>query len=152
MTFSKEKDKDLLLIHGLIAGLLISLMTVSLSISDDFKIGLIKFLIYLPLTAVLISHARLLKPIVQDQTYFPKLLSGGLLISSMAGIFLMATTLILFGINPEFAPMKFNLMPANWLDATTISVMQLFETTALGFTINLIVFQYYKMGPRTLNA
>lgn len=150
MTLSK--DKNLLIFHALIAGLMCSLLSITLSVSSDLKFGFIKFSKYIPLALVLISHAINLKPVVEDRDYFPKLLSGGLFISWITGTFLMLSVLILFAIDPHYAPMKFNLLPASWLDAITISVMQLFETTALGFTINLIVFQYFKLGPKTLNA
>ena len=142
---SKLNSRQLLKSHGIISGLLMTLVMLTLSISGDYKIGLIKYLKYIPLVIILNSFAIYLKPKVKKYKYFPKILVGGLGISAIAGAFLFISTLVVFGIIQDHAPMKFNLLPTNWLDATTIAVMLFVETIALGFIFNFIIFQYHKI-------
>ena len=148
---NKFTSNRLVIVHGIIAGILMALIMSILAIQSDYRIGVIKYIKYLPLIFILYISAKSLKSRIKKKQYFPTILSSGIKIPTIAGLILSFSIIFLFAINPSFAPMKFNLLPSNWLDTMTIAAMQLFETIALGFILNLIIFQYAKFDPKTLS-
>lgn len=133
------------------AGVGMSIVLLTLSLMGNYEVGYIKFLKYVVLFAILIIAANKAKDYFSESEFFTKSLMNGLRISIIGGVILGITTLLIFGIFPEAAPMKFNLIPKNWFDATAIAGMFLFESAALGFIFNLIVLQFLKRGPKEMS-
>ena len=137
--------------YGILAGILMAAIMALFSINGDYSVGFVKYLKYVALFAVLIMVDLLIKKRFANGNFFQKGLVSGLRLSIYAGAIVAASALLLFAVNPAFAPMKFNLIPETWLDAVTISVMLLIEVVALGFILNFIVLQSLKTGPKPLN-
>ncbi len=135
---------------GLYAGLAMAILMAAMSITGNFEIGPVKYIKYIVLMGFLIKAGILIKQNAPAKKFFQRAMLGGLRIVVLAGLIVAFTSLMLYVVQPEFAPMKFNLLPTNGLQAFTISVMLLIETVALGFILNFAVIQALKPGAENI--
>lgn len=137
--------------RGIYAGLAMALIMSALSTTGNYEIGPVKYLQYFVLIGFFIKTALDIKDEVAANTFFQKAMTAGFRMSILAGVVLALATLVLYAINPIFAPMKFNLLPQDLFQAMTIAVILLFETVAFGVIVNFAIIQALKPGAETVN-
>lgn len=136
--------------YGIIGGLFMALIMTFLGVSGDFEIGPVKYLKYIPLFAVLVIAGNYLKNNVSRNDFFSNASKTGIKISALCGAIAGVTVIILYFINPEYAPLKFNVSPETFGKTFIIAFMLFVETFVFGIIFNFIVIQGLKPGAETV--
>lgn len=137
--------------YGMIGGLLMLSITAILAISGEYEIGIVKYVKYIPLFVILFILGKEIKNNEKRSDFFTIALKNGISVSAMCGAIMGIGIIILFLINPAFAPLKFNVTPDSIQKAIIIAFMLFFETFVFGSIFNFIVIQGLKPGAETVN-
>lgn len=136
--------------YGIYAGLAMVIILALLSVTGDYNIGFIKYVKYIALFIFLCIANLSIREKLRDRKYFGEAMGMGFRLSAIAGVFLLGATVVLFVINPSFAPMKFNFSPDTLVDSFIIGSIIFFETLVFGTLINFVLIQFIKPGAETV--
>lgn len=133
--------------HGLLSGILMSVLLFGLSISGNYGGSSLKLMKYLILLAVIAFSLYSVREKVKRKNYFRKALIRGLNISLISAVMISLVNLVLFLIDPSYAISKWNLTPSTLSDISVINMAILFDLFVYGGIATFIVYQGLKPSP-----